>query len=252
MPMRRMRMRTRPRRGYPARKRYKRTQTRKINRPVTANCKAVLMQQDPGPQTIDSKSVYGINLTTISQGSSRNARERHQIRFRGVYIRAQFRNKMFESAAGPLQAKPLIFNMAIVSPTTNNSSTFTPGDFFRLNGQTARATTAAASLPGLAWATLPINPDIFAVHWHTRFKLGATSTNGGYSSGELKNYRTLARYIKIPYVCNYQDSNSTSCIQPTFLVWWCNPFNETNGPLTVGCAETYLRVVTYFRDVKQN
>lgn len=220
---------------------YKNRQLMKITSGRNS-CKSRATENPTSPASSDSKVLNSHALLSIPQGDNRDERERLTINLRGFRLRAIFYNRILQ---------PIMVNVAIISPLNANAPTLGGGgDFFTPPGEGIRGIPANNSLSGLNWMYNPINTDQYSVIWHTRFKLGVIATNGtpGFSSGELKNYRSLCRYIKCPKKINFQSSAITDATKPIFLVHWANPILETTGAGTASTYGYYLHSTTYWRE----
>ncbi len=162
----------------------------------------------------------------------------------GLRIRCFFQNK---------QLRPQTVHVAMVRAKEGQSPTDQDNferAFFKRMGVGSQGPNLIGmdfdeATTGIEYATLPINSERWNIVWHTRFKLGVTSTTGGYSSGELKNYRTLYRYIKINRHVHFPDFNNNypSNDQEIFLVVWACPL-DYNRALEPNPVEDALKIST--------
>lgn len=234
--------------GRRARK-FKSRQLRRIPRVSnTAKCKIVDNGGTVNP--LSSRTLYNKLLTEIFQGDSKNQRERDLCWISGFRLRMTFHNRTLI---------PQTCNVAIVSPkdpfpdeNIPTLNTFNAAEFFSNLGEPNRTGLNANNLlNSLEWGQLPINTDKHAVIWHTRFKLGVQGTGENFSSGELKNYRYLSRYVKVGKKVAYVNSGGAACEAPMYLLVWTAPFNEQAGPVNVGVMNYTSHIVTYFGDPKK-
>jgi len=184
---------------------------------------------------LGTKELDDQDLTVISPTGGVDGRTNDTVRIRGYRIRFHFVNNLLS---------PLIVNVAMVVPR-NTQSDFKER-FFRQLGLSSSGSAErgldfdSSALSGISYATLPINTDEFGVIWHTRFKLGVPSTSLGFSSGELKNYRSLYRYIPINRDLQYYDrNNGTTALEKIWMLVWCAGMFEVAGGATVPGALDY-------------
>lgn len=210
-----MPMRTRSRVRKPTRRRaVMRKKTRlnsKVKKRLTFKSKALSdLDRVPRTQTYYETTIGGLPLeiaapslsvgrciSLVNNSNAYDGRSGANIFLKGLRLRCFFQNK---------QLRPVVCHMALVRNRHGVNPDFDPvefrANFFKRMGQGSLGPSSIAhdfnDLPnGIMYATQPINTTEFSVIMHTRFKLGVISTTGGYSSGELKNYRTLSRYVKI-------------------------------------------------------
>jgi len=145
-------------------------------------------------------------LNNLGLGLGVDQRIGSKIFLKGFRYRAHYQNRLF---------RPVVVNVAIVLPLQGqDTGAYGTGMLkrFGLFSEGASNTDmdfGGTGMNGIHYATLPINTEKYNVIWHTRFKLGVTSTSAGYSSGELKNYRSLYRYFRINKTIEYPDNSST-------------------------------------------
>jgi len=192
-------------------------------------------------------NINRINALGIG-GTSLDARTTSRVLIKGFRIRATYVNNLL---------RPMHVNVAIVTPKDGQIAAvdFNAGFFKRLGIGTLGNTDVGMNfdspdLSDMTMATLPLNTDRMNVIWRTRFKLGVISTTGGFSSGELKNYRTLYRYIKINKVISYpsQVSNIPDPAENFYLIMWGTPMTwiQTEGPI-LGAMDINQHVVMVFK-----
>jgi len=191
--------------------------------------------------------VNRINALAVSPAAL-DARSASRIMLKGFRIRATYVNNL---------VRPMHMNVAIVTPKDGqlNPIDFNAGFFKRLGiGSLGNVDVGlnfdSTDLSDITMATLPMNSDRMNIIWHTRFKLGVINTTGGFSSGELKNYRTLYRYIKINKVITFP-SNTSNLPDPAenfYLICWGVPITwvQTEGPI-VGASDINQHVVMVFK-----
>lgn len=239
-----MPMRTRSRMRMPTRRRaISRKRTRmssKSKRRVTFKSKALMdLNKRPRERVFYETSLNGTpalySAPDLSAGTciqlnpnanQYDSRLASSIFLKGLRIRCFFQNR---------QLRPVVCHIALIRPKNGQSTADTNlfrANFFKRMGQGSTGPTQLGmgfnDVPnGMMYATQPINSLEWNVIWHTRFKLGVTSTTGGYSSGELKNYRTVARYIKINRVINFPDQTSffPDTNEQIYLVVWSCPLD---------------------------
>lgn len=204
---------------------------------------------------IPTKTLWYQELSQIPRQSTTvpnaiNRRERDIIHVCGARIRMTFRNEILT---------PLVVNVAIVIPnkveTLNTASLNT--QFFRSCGVVASDLTVDrnisfddyTALSGIQYNTLPINTDRHSVVWHARFKLGVINTNGGFSSGELKNYRSISRYVRINKNLAYNAEASTTASERLLLLVWTSSIFEVNGNPVDNALEFQANNSLIFRDI---
>lgn len=234
--------------GRRARK-FKSRQLRRIQ-PVTSTCKSAIIDDGSTINPANSRTLYNKPITVIGQGDARNQRERDICWIKGFRLRMTFHNRTLI---------PQTCNVAIVCPkdpfpdeNVPSLNTFNDAEFFSNLGVAARSGLFANNLlNSLEWGQLPINTDKHSIIWHTRFKLGVQGTGENFSSGELKNYRYLSRYVKVGKKVAYVTSAALSCESPMYLLIWTAPFNEQAGPVTTACMNWTSHIVTYFGDPKK-
>lgn len=210
-----MPMKTRSRVRKPTRRRaIMRKKTRlnsKVKNRLTFKSKALAdLDRVPRSQTYYETVIGGLPLSisapTLSVGrcialvnnsNAYDGRSGRMIYLKGLRLRCFFQNQ---------QLRPTVCHVALLRSRHGLNPDTEPVEFragfFKRMGQGTQGPSSEAmgfdTLPnGIMYATQPINTNEFSVIMHTRFKLGVISTTGGYSSGELKNYRTLSRYVKI-------------------------------------------------------
>jgi len=178
-------------------------------------------------QTIGAPNLLKGYMINVTRGATMyDGRVANRIFLKGFRIRCHFQNRLL---------RPAVVHYAIVRPKhsiASQSDSFTT-QWFRNLGLGTTSTTQMGTdfldtqLNGVLYATLPINTDRWDVIQHTRFKLGCISTTGGYSSGELKNYRSLYRYVKINKIIEFPDGNTNfpSIDQQFYQVIWACPFD---------------------------
>lgn len=187
-------------------------------------------------------------------GTDYDTRTGNSIYLCGLRIRCFFQNR---------QLRPQTVHVAMIRPKEGQSPTDQDNferAFFKRMGVGSQGANLTGldfdeATTGIEYATLPINSERWNIVWHTRFKLGVTSTTGGYSSGELKNYRTLYRYIKINRHVHFPDKNNNypSNDQEIFLAIWACPldYDRSQEPnpvedalkLSTNCVMVYRRTV---------
>lgn len=234
-------MRTRSRVRRPTRRRAmsrkRSTMTRKVRSRKSFKSKGLtgLVLKKPN-NTFYETSIVGVPINTAqpslavgrcisisNNGTFYDTRLGPDIFLSGLRIRCFFQNK---------QLRPQTVHVAMIRPkegqTPPNQEDFERAFFKRMGvgsgGPSLTGMDFDEPTTGIEYATLPLNTARWNVVWHTRFKLGVTSTTGGYSSGELKNYRTLYRYIKINRHIHFpdKDNNYPSNDQEIYLcVWGC-------------------------------
>lgn len=243
MPMQRSNLK----RGRRART-FKKRMIRNIPR-VQQSCKSTLIDDGTAVNPATTKTLYNKLISNISQGDLRDQRERDLCWISGFRIRMTFHNRTLI---------PQTVNVAIVSPKDpypdENApalNTFNDGAFFTNLGVGSRTgLTANTLLNGIEWATLPISTDNHNIIWHTRFKLGVQSTQENFSSGELKNYRYLGRYIKVGKRVAFKNTAGNSCEAPMYLLVWTSQFHEAAGAGVPQAMNWGSHITTYFRDPK--
>jgi len=202
-----------------------------------------------GPIAFPTKDIYVQPLTGLIQGDTRDQRERNIVWFKGIRIRASFRNTL---------NAPLWCHMAIINPKdalddagVNN---FNGVNFFTPLGSTSRAgLDAGPTLTGLEWGTLPINTETHNVLWHTRFKLGVrfeTATQNFTTGAGTPNYRTLSRYIKIGKKLSYKNANGNTCTNPLYLAVWVSYYEEGAASGVSNAMVHQQHITVYFSDPK--
>lgn len=173
------------------------------------------------------------------------------ILLKGLRVRCFFQNR---------QLRPQVCHVAIIRPKEGqspiNQIDFETAFFKRMGlgsgGQTLTGIDFTELATGIEYATMPINTQRWNIVWHTRFKLGVTSTTGGYSSGELKNYRTLYRYININRMINFPDANNNypANDEQMYLAIWACPldYNAASEPVpTEDALKISTNVVCVFK-----
>lgn len=205
--------------------------------------------------TLATKTLFYQNLNNIPrQDSGAPAslvrRERDVVHVSGVRVRMSFRNSLLT---------PMVVNVALVIPQRMNvvSTAALMYEFFRSTGVSDSSLVVDRNLnfddytamSGIQYNTCPINTDRMSVIWHTRFKLGVIATNGGFSSGELKNYRTLARYVRVNKNITFGDNTGDSAQQRIILLVWTSGLFETNGNPVADAIEFQTNNSIVFRDI---
>lgn len=239
-----MAMRTRSRVRKPTRRRAmsrkRPMMSRKARSRKTFKSKALVgMDRSKPNTTFYETSIVGVPINTDqpslsvgrcisiqNAGTSYDARVGNEIYLCGLRIRCFFQNR---------QLRPQTVHVAMVRPkqgqAQQNQEDFEQAFFKRMGvgsgGPGLTGIDFQEPTTGIEYATLPLNTERWHVIWHSRFKLGVTSTTGGYSSGELKNYRTLYRYIKINRHVHFPDAqnNFPSNDQQIYLVVWGCPLD---------------------------
>jgi len=165
-------------------------------------------------------------ISITNGGTNYDSRLSKGVYLKGLRIRMHYANKLF---------RPMVVHMALVVPKygINGISDTFQTEFFNGLGVGSTGNTKEGIAfddtvqNGLLLATLPINTERWDVIQHTRFKLGVISTTGGYSSGELKNYRSLYRYVKINKQIDFPDatSNLPRPDQQIYMLTWAAPLD---------------------------
>jgi len=202
------------------------------------------------PQTTASPNIIKTACINLNRDASNyDTRANSKIFLKGFRIRVHFKNNLL---------RPQVVHWAMVRPRygiTSATDTFLV-DWYKNLGLGASSPVRLgvdfndAQLNGVLHATLPINTERWDVLNHLRFKLGTISTTGGYSSGELKNYRSLYRYVKINKVIDFPDGTSQfpSIDQQIYMVMWAAPWDYTAAEGDIEGAITYLaNVVSVFK-----
>ena len=251
-----MRMRMRRGRGRVRKRvRFVRFQRRRVGRRVGTNvCKSADLTAFSNMQPFQTRVMYGKEITQIAEGGGINQRERAIVNLRGLRVRCQFKSNHDGAGTGTNASVPLLCNIALIGAKTLDG--ITSGDdidsnFFRSIGAAGRYISFSNSGINSNYRhTTPINNDKFIVLWHLRFKLGTINQNGGFSSGEFKNYRTLARYVKIGRQIRYTGTAATTCQDRLWVIWWFGGLEETDGNFTSAqpACTASLRFYPVFKD----
>lgn len=257
MPVKRTRGRSRKTRRAPMRKRN----TTRSKKPAFRQQALNILKTTPTAKTryetvvntttqlvLGTKELDDQDLTNIQTTGGIDGRTNESVRIKGYRIRFHFVNNLLS---------PLIVNVAMVIPRQQTADFKT--SFFRQLGLSSTGPVEkgidfdSTSLSGIMYATLPINTDEFGVIWHTRFKLGVPSTSLGFSSGELKNYRSLYRYIPINRDLQWRDRNdSGSALEKVWMLVWCaGMFEVAAGASVPGALDYQCHHVAVF-DNKNN
>jgi len=194
--------------------------------------------------------LYAYKISDVAQGDSINQRERQAIDISGFKIRYLFKNTANDAAtANAAPTKPLLCNMAIVWQDGRELNYLGASHFFRTTGVNRYTAFNADTLSGWDKYTYPMNIDADAVLWHTRFKLGAANTNGGFGAGSQNTWRTISRYIKIGRRAVFHGPEATSHEGSYWLLVWCNHFDQV--PTDALQDNTFIilgETNMYFRD----
>lgn len=230
-----------------AKRTFKKRAVRRMDAPKQ-QCKSKLVTNGP-VIAFPTKDVYAQQVNGLVQGDTRDQRERNIVWFKGIRVRATFRNST---------AAAMWVHMALINPR----NPFDPAgvnnlildNFFTPIGAANRAgLNAGPALTGMEWGTLPINTDTHNVLWHTRFRLGirfAVATQEFTTGAGAPNYRTLNRYIKVGKKISYKTSAGNTCETPLFLVVWCSYFEEPTGTGLSNAMFHQQHIVAYFSDPK--
>jgi len=189
-------------------------------------------------------------IINIGNGATQlDTRVGKSIYLKGFRLRLHYANKLF---------RPMVVHMALVTPKygiNDIADTFQPGFFNGLGlGVNSQAKEGldfnASEQNGVTLATLPINSERWNILQHSRFKLGVISTTGGYSSGELKNYRSMYRYVKINRQIDFDDatSNFPRPDQRVYMLTWAAPMDwEVSQGIIDEALLVMLNVTCVFR-----
>jgi len=204
-----------------------------------------------GTTTLATCPALGIArlIACSNTATQQDTRAGQRIHLKGFRFRSHFENRLL---------RPQVVHIAFVTPKDGRlpggDVPFGQSFFKRLGlGATGNDRTDVdfgdVALNGIHYATLPINTDEYTVIWHMRFKLGVTSTTGGYSSGELKNYRSVYRYVKINKTIEFPESTSSlpDKNQQIYMVKWACPWDYdpvTQEPVDEGLQyQTHVAMV---------
>lgn len=246
-------------RSTPARKHFKKKQAEKVGHDVGTStakkCKASMAAINDQSYTIDTRILYGSDVTAVNAGTQINERLRGMINVRGLSVAFDIRNNL---------ASNVVFNWAViglrnnlVSPSTGTSPytlpTLATDGFFREytgSRDVNFATTAwtAYNLNGLRMNSLPISTDQYAVFCHKRILLRAKDTTNTYSkSGDMA--KSIRHYCKIDRQIRYNDDVSTNPETPIYLVYWCCTEHANSAETsTASAVAVQQQHVLYFRE----
>lgn len=204
-----------------------------------------------GPTLYTSPSLNAGRCISISNNASAyDTRAGKSIFLKGIRMRMFFQNR---------QLRPVVCHCALIRPKADqfieNPDIFKALFFKRMgtggSGPGLTGINFDDLTNGMEYASFPINTEQFHVMWHLRFKLGVISTTGGYSSGELKNYRTVMRYVKVNKVINFPDTTSPypdNNEQMYLAIWSCpmdfNRAAEAPNPESLQVSTNVVAVFT--------
>jgi len=182
-------------------------------------------------------NIFHLTVLNVASGNM-DTRSNSKVLVKGFRFRMHFKNALF---------RPQVVNVALVNPRNrqNVAGDFSLAMFKRMGLGTSGSTSeemdfGSPDMQGIHYATAPINTNAYNVVWHSRFKLGVISTTGGYSSGELKNFRSMYRYIKINKLINFPDSTSNlpETSQRFYLLIWAAPmdYQASGGAVADGLS----------------
>jgi len=191
----------------------------------------------------DTRTLYALDLTNLTQGTNPFNRTRSLVNMRGFRICFHVRNNAVD---------PLYFNFAVIAPKDDLGSAGIPtANFFRSN-QGDRSVTFDTTRSGLEMHCLPINTDDYTILKHKRFILNSVNnvSNVVMSREYGATWTTFTWYIPLKRQVRY---NAPEGATPTdgrvFYVYWASSVRATSGsPVAVNTITTDARVVTYFRE----
>jgi len=127
-----------------------------------------------------------------------NRRHRDIIDLKGIKLAMYMKNTISE---------PLYFNVAVVVPKFNQSSTTVANsDFFRASTD-QRGTSFSTNLSPLEFHSLPINSDLFHILLHRRFIVGGDDTAAGFTDSTKPNYLSFTKYLTVNRQIRFEDNN---------------------------------------------
>lgn len=213
------------RRSFTARRKRKRFSPSSFGeRPGTTTGKRTQLQ-NTSLVFKDSRVLYTTNLTVIPKTADNDiqGRQRDIVNYRGVKLCMELRN---------LTDAPIYFNMAVL--VAKSRRVVQTADFFRGN-EDDRSKDFGDALTGLQFHCLPINADEYIIMKHKRWTLNVISNGAavtGYSREFGSSFKTVSMYIPIKRQLRY-DKDSTTPIEPIYLVYWLDRFGAAEDQTTV-------------------
>lgn len=179
-------------------------------------------------------------------------RNGHSINLRGIKIKLVVRNDA---------AFRVTLNYALVSMKNSRGNIAGIGtnegliggatmtkDFFRSNIQKRDENFDQANLTGMQMASLPINSDIYNIHFRKRLVLGE-GIGASASGGDRSNLHIINRYFKINRRIDYDDEEGTNAETPIFFIYWFNKLLSNKGDGTDFFGIAQADCLSYFTDV---
>lgn len=213
--------------------------TARVGEPIGTSTSKSVTTHNSTLSAVDTRTLYTLNLTTVTKGDNRNQRERNLINVGGFKITFQVRNG---------RTVPMNWHLAVVS-NKQNGTTVTTTDFFRSPSDT-RAQDFTTAINDLTMDNLALNSDKYQILKHKKWQLVPSSNNTTWQANSGKNFTTIRWYVPLKRQLRFEQNTDT--IPNTgnvFLVYWCSHMADGSGdPAVVDGWDVGYRTEMYFRE----
>jgi len=181
-------------------------------------------------------------MTTIPFGTNVINRDTNRVELRGLRFLWYLRN---------LQTSPTVFNLAIVAPKSNETTSLTNANFFR--GTFNRGTNLdRGTHNGLTLTYRSINTDLYSVLYRKRVWLNGVQAAGGLqiNSGSMK---MMKKYLPVKREIQFNnDADTDPSDGNVWMVWWFSipdsVVGQTTGDTGATVAQFSYQSWVFFKD----
>lgn len=193
---------------------------------------------------IVTRSIQGTPLLNIPPQTTATGqehfREKDRVNLHGIKITFRLVNIFLDTL--------LTVNYAIVSPNSRGTG-INVDDWFR-NNDTTLGRDFSTTMNNMEMSTLPINPDLYTVFMHKRFKVAPAGDQSATKQYALayKNWLEIDHYLPIRRQLRFQDAAPTNQL---YVVWWLDGYNNPGGVASITTTTgnpIALKAVVYFKD----
>lgn len=177
-----------------------------------------------------------LDIVKFAGSAAYDRRLKDQVNFRGIKFCMNVR------AEGALGTAKAMFNMAIISPKSDlTSSAAVPvTDFFRNpDGNDRGIDFGDASLSTLDYYCTAINTDKYNIHMRKKFLVGPSGSTEGNKERLVEFYLPINRQIR------YEPGSANPVGKNMYFVWW---FSASDGGAPANSVRYSYRIVKYFKE----
>jgi len=191
-------------------------------------------------RNLQVEALLNIPPQTTATGQE-HFREKDRVNLHGIKLTWRLINNLADSL--------LTVNYAIVSPRSRGTG-IAVDDWFR-NNDTTLGRDFTIALNNMEMSTLPINPDLYTVFVHKRFKVapsGDTVSPTRQFAIAYKNWMEIDHYLPIRRQIRFQDSAPTSQL---YVCWWVDGYNNPGGTASITTTTgnpISLKAVVFYKD----